>query len=353
MKRSNFSSSSSRCCCWLLFLFILQSCCHSGYSKTSIFGVRKSVSLVSLSKQLELQQQEQQQHDTILETLRGGASSSSSSRKKKKKKRKSSNSRRGSIQGTRTVTGNKRVKGKNKDSDSDSALSEWMTKYRGILPVTRIHITMIVIATVMGVVLGDELMQQWMSLDPARVLYGFELWRPLTAASFLGPPSIGSLMSCYYLFTYGSTLEAAYGTAQHVLFLSVQLLLLSMMGSVFGQPFSGQALITAMLHVLSRSMPFQKVKWLVFTIPYWALPLGFMVSDVLQAQSAAAAVPHVLGMLAGHFYHFHKFIWPNLDRGEDWLNAPDFVVSTLENTSNKKKKKTMTRKKGKGRKLGN
>lgn len=102
-------------------------------------------------------------------------------------------------------------------------------------------------------------------------------------------------------------------------------------------------------------MPHQKVKWLIFDVPYWSLPYGLMASDVLQG-GAGAALPHVLGILSGHFYYFHKFVWPRMG-GEDWLVAPNFLIRRLEGDSSMDVgRKSMenalkNRKKGKGRKL--
>lgn len=243
-----------------------------------------------------------------------------------------------------------------KQDEKPSALDNTMQKYKAILPLTRIYITMVGIATLLGAILGDEAAQVIMGLDPIRTIYGLELWRPITAASFLGPPSIGWLMSAYYLFEYGGSLERVYGTAQHLVFLLGQIGLLSAYSMLFGQPFFGASVITAMLHVLSRSMPHQKVKWLIFTVPYWTLPYGLMASDVLQG-GAAAALPHVLGILSGHFYYFFKFIWPKMG-GEDWLVAPEFLSRRLDpNSANDVGRKSVEnalkkRKKGKGRKLG-
>ena len=129
------------------------------------------------------------------------------------------------------------------------------------------------------------------------------------------------------------------------------------MSAVCGLPFFAGSVITAMLYVLSRAMPRQKVKWLVFTVPYWALPYGLMITDVLQAGNASAAMPHILGILSGHFYHFHRFIWPRMG-GEDWLSAPDFIVQRLDPNARKSETKESlnkalkTRKRGKGKKLG-
>eukprot|EP00591_Stephanopyxis_turris_P004277 CAMPEP_0195519116 /NCGR_PEP_ID=MMETSP0794_2-20130614/14399_1 /TAXON_ID=515487 /ORGANISM="Stephanopyxis turris, Strain CCMP 815" /LENGTH=340 /DNA_ID=CAMNT_0040648223 /DNA_START=203 /DNA_END=1225 /DNA_ORIENTATION=+ len=311
--------------------------------KAPLSGFQSSVPPATLSSSSLL-------NDAILE-LRGGASRGKMPKKKGRMGSLHSNS------SNLSATGKTKVKG-NKGSEQKSAVSDTMQKYKSILPLTRVYITMVGIVTLIGVVLGDEAAQGLLALDPMRVMYGLELWRPFTAATFLGPPSVGWLMSGYYLFEYGSNLESAYGTAQHVLFLLCQIVLLSLLSVLFGQPFFGASVITAMLHVLSRSMPDQKVKWLIFTVPYWSLPLGLMATDVLQAGSPAAALPHVMGILTGHVYFFHKFVWPKMG-GEDWLTAPDFLVRRLDPNSrlameakaaNNALKKS--RKKGSGRKLG-
>lgn len=255
----------------------------------------------------------------------------------------------------KTATGKKKVGAAEKEKKS--AMSDTFSKYKKILPLTRLHITLVGVATLLGLILGEELTQQLLSLDPTRVMYGLELWRPISAAAFLGPPSIGWLMNGYFLFEYGSTLERAYGSAQHLIFLLSQIVMLSILSVLTAQPFFAPSIITAMLHVLSRAMPNQKVKWLVFTVPYWALPYGLMASDVLQAQSPMAALPHILGILSGHFYHFHKFVWPKLG-GDDWLVPPNFIAKRLdpdaraEATKENLSKALKNRKRKKGRKLG-
>lgn len=222
--------------------------------------------------------------------------------------------------------------------------------------MTRIYITCVMFVTLLGTILGEEKGGEILVLDPVRFLYGYEFWRPFTAASYLGPPNIQWLMSAYYLFEYGSNLERVYGTAQHLVFLLTQIVLLSGTSILLGIPFFGDSVITAMLHVVSRATPRQNVKWLIFTVPYWSLPLGLMMGDVLQG-GKVKGLPHILGMLTGHFYYYHKYIWPKMG-GEDWLKAPDFLVDLLEPSSNiadagKKKRESVLkkRKKGKGRKI--
>ena len=149
---------------------------------------------------------------------------------------------------------------------------------------------------------------------------------------------------------------AGHTCGKHVVFLLSQVVCLMVLSTLFGQPFFGQSMITAMLHVLSRATPRQKVKWIVFTVPYWFLPYGLMIGDVLQAQSGMAAIPHLIGIASGHFYQFHKFVWPKKG-GEDWLAAPGFLVRRLDPDAKDSSRESVnkalkSRKKRKGRKLG-
>mmetsp|Transcript_28489 Transcript_28489/g.57342 ORF Transcript_28489/g.57342 Transcript_28489/m.57342 type:complete len:342 (-) Transcript_28489:47-1072(-) len=323
------------------------SCIDTSAARQPI-GMLPSQRTAAFINKRSTQQQQQQSNIENALNVRGGAS------KKKRGGRTASLYSTSKKPSQKTATGKKKVQAAAKEAEKKSAVSDTLTKYKAILPLTRIYITLVGAVTLVGLLLGDELSQGLLALDPIRTMYGLELWRPFTAACFLGPPSIGWLMSAYYLFEYGSSLERAFGTAQHLLFLLIQIGFLSVCSAFFGQPFFAQSVITSMLHVLSRSMPNQKVKWLIFTVPYWTLPYGLMASDVLQAGNAGAALPHVLGILSGHVYYFHKNVWPKLG-GEDWLVPPQFLVNKLEGRSAAKdsiSNALKSRKKGAGRKLG-
>jgi len=287
----------------------------------------------------------------LLYELRGGAS---------KSKRKSSN-KSSSSKNSRTITGSKKIRGSQKNVEKLSIASKnkgLLEKYKAILPMTRLYITSVGIFTLLGAVLGEEGAQEMMALDPIRTIYGLELWRIPSAASYLGKLSVGWLMSAYYLYEYGSAMERIHGTGQHLIFVLLQITMLSVFSMALGVPFFGSSIITSMLHCLSRSVPRQDVKWLIFTVPYWSLPYGLMLADVLQ-QGAMASLPHLMGMLTGHFYYYHKFIWPKMPGGEDWLAAPDWLKRRLEpsgfddqDDGRKQMERVLKkRKKGKGRKL--
>jgi len=320
------------------------------FSSQNVFSAnRKSIASTTLSSSST---------EHLLCELRGGASknkgkkSRTSSLSSLKKSSSSSKNRKRTVTGSTKIGGNKNAE----QLSTGAKVNDSLAQFKAILPLTRIYITSVGIFTLIGAILGEENAQAVLALDPIRTVNGLELWRIFSAASYLGKASVGWLMSAYYLYEYGSNLERVYGTAQHFVFLIVQISMLTVLSMLLGMPFFGSSVITSMLHVMSRSMPRQTVKWLIFTVPYWSLPYGLMLSDVLQ-QGAMASLPHVLGMLTGHFYYYHKFIWPKMG-GEDWLEAPDWLKRRLEpndygDDDGRKKMESVLkkRKKGKGRKL--
>lgn len=318
----------------ILCLLIFVSTCDGAHASNSLFGVviRSTSSMHESSYSPNFLEA---YHSPVLGSildLRGGAS---------KKK-----SRIGSLS-SKTVTGKKKV---GANSDNKKKEFDILKEYKKILPLTRTYLTMVAVSTSLGLILGDERSQTILALDPMRVLFGMEFWRIFTAASCMGQPSMEWIFSVYHIFMYGSKLEMAYGPAQFLVFLLSQLGILSFLSGLLGIPFFTKSLVTSMCHVLSRATPKEQVMWVAFKIPMWSLPIAVMVSDVLQAQSVAAAVPHILGILSGHFYHFHRFVWPKIG-GEDWLVAPDFLVEYMNGYS-ASKKSLKSRKRGKGKKLG-
>ena len=63
-------------------------------------------------------------------------------------------------------------------------------------------------------------------------------------------------------------------------------------------------------------------------IEYWLLPYVNMVIECLQAQSAAGAVPHLIGILTGHVYHFFSVVWPKMG-GRRYLAAPGMLEAVM------------------------
>lgn len=150
----------------------------------------------------------------------------------------------------------------------------------------------------------------------------YQLWRPFTAVSYFGAPSMSMANSIYFLVRYGQTLENEFGTGVHTWFLLVQVAILSLLGWGIGFPFVAQSMISAAVYVCSHLRPMEKMPFQFgLTITSWQLPFAMMGIEMLSQQSAAAAWPHVLGIFSGHCYHFFTKIWPNMG-GKAWLQAP-------------------------------
>ena len=256
----------------------------------------------------------------------------------------------------KTVTGKKKV-GEGKVKKAESPVDDLSSFLKTVPPLTRSYMIAMAAITLIGNMIGEERAHAAFGLNPMRLLFGFEIWRPFTAACFLGAPSMNWVLCVYNLFTYGSTLERAYGKAQFMLFMMIQMFLLTWMSTILGQPFFPLAMITSMLQVLSRTTPNEKVNFFVMKVSYWLLPICNAFADFANAQgNVGALVPHIMGMLSGHFWFFNKVLWPQMQGGEDWLVAPDFLVSIMDGESRGKSKdavnKALKKRKGKGRKLG-
>lgn len=295
--------------------------------------------------------------DTTILDLRGGAK-----RGGNRKARTATLSSKKSSSTATSATGAKKVgaAAAAKKEEKNGSLAGVRRLLEKMQPITRVYLILIMLTTLLGLILGEENAQAALALDPTRLLRGWELWRPLTAATFFGKPTISFVFSIYFINEYGSSLEKSYGSAQFLVFFLTEIVILTVMSALLGQPFFAQSIITSMLHCLSRSSPHQNAKWLVFTVPFWTLPYGLMVTDVLQTQQPMAVIPHVMGILAGHFYFFHKFVWPKKRGGVDWLVPPSGLAKRMDPNAAKKKAfaealaKKMKSKKGrprKGRKL--
>ena len=77
-------------------------------------------------------------------------------------------------------------------------VKEW---YRGTPTITRLHLTLALLLTGLGTLVIDP---SYFVLDPVATVAGLQLWRPFTAAAFLGPPSMSLASNLYFLHQYGA-----------------------------------------------------------------------------------------------------------------------------------------------------
>lgn len=103
----------------------------------------------------------------------------------------------------------------------------------------------------------------------------FEVWRPLTSISYLGPPSMSMANNLYFLIRFGQSLEVEYGSANYAWFMVLQMIWLSMLGFIFNFPYLSQAILSAIIYVNSRLEPMQKM-YVLISIMLFTLKLVFL-----------------------------------------------------------------------------
>ena len=126
--------------------------------------------------------------------------------------------------------------------------------FRSVLPITRSYLFLTLFCTIIHLIGLPA--PKLFALDISKL---YEIWRPLTAISYFGTPSMSMANSLYFLISYGQTLEKEYGPGTHAWFLTVETLLLSLFGYLLSFPFLSQSMISAIVYVCSRLHPMQKM----------------------------------------------------------------------------------------------
>lgn len=123
-----------------------------------------------------------------------------------------------------------------------------------IKPVTRAYTILILLCSLVQMVGLPA--PAWFGVDGSRLL---EVWRPITASAYFGPPSLSLINSLYFLLRYGQVFEATQGSGEYAWFLLVQASILTILGLWLGFPFHGQSMISAIIYLSSREQPMEKM----------------------------------------------------------------------------------------------
>ncbi|CAN0226934.1 unnamed protein product [Ectocarpus sp. 13 AM-2016] len=202
-------------------------------------------------------------------------------------------------------------------------------------PATRAYVLLLMVITAVDVSVGEAIDSgNTFSMDWGRTVKGLELWRPLTSLVYLGPLSMSWLTNVYFLTQHGTRLELVSGTAEQVIFLLVVGSLLLFLGPLIGMPLLSTSMVAAHTYVSARMDPLGAVQFQFLRIPMWTLPFAQMGAAVLQAEgSPLAAIPHFVGILCGHVYHFFTVVHP-LMGAKRRLGAPGWMKRRLDGGDN-------------------
>jgi membrane associated rhomboid family serine protease len=170
--------------------------------------------------------------------------------------------------------------------------------YLGITPIVRGWVTATVVLTLLfavGVLTPELLQFEW-----AASTAGLQLWRPLTAALFVGPLNPQILMRCYYWISYGQELERALGTPSYARAMLTLVALLCYVSKLLAWPFFADALIMSLTMISTRMNPDARVS--LFGIPLKSkyLPFVMIASNYIQQQKPP--VQDAVGVAVGYVW---------------------------------------------------
>jgi hypothetical protein len=147
-----------------------------------------------------------------------------------------------------------------RSSENDSISSFLLNKIKGVPPATRLHLLLSLFCTLVQL-LGLPAAQLF-SLDASRPL---EIWRPITTMTYFGPPSLYMANSLWFMVRYGQAYESEVGSANHLWFLILQTLSLSVFGLVMGYRYQARSLLAAVVYASSQLRPTDKMSVIFFT----------------------------------------------------------------------------------------
>lgn len=167
--------------------------------------------------------------------------------------------------------------------------------------------------------------------EPTLTFKKMQIWRPFTSAIFLGKADMSMASNLYFLVKFGQEMERADGAAQQLTFILFETLILTLIGTLIGFPSFSRSVIAATIYCCSRRKPMDQMEvQFGVKIQFWLLPYVNALVDMLQAQSPAALMPHIVGIFAGHIYYFFAHVVPDMG-GKRYIIPPKaFTQSTTK-----------------------
>ncbi|KAJ1612107.1 transmembrane domain-containing protein [Cryptosporidium canis] len=191
---------------------------------------------------------------------------------------------------------------------NDSSPQGW---YKNLPPITRSFLTLTFVLTLM--VTFGMLNPWYIIFDWGYILNKAQVWRFLTSFFFVGPFSLGWVMSQWMFTSFSSKLErsGAVGTSSgsYLYFILVLMVSVNLIGTAFeyptGRRVGGSSLIFGIIYYWSKKFPTSLVSIWGFTLQAYQLPYALLFLDVLTGNSL---IDDLIGLLAGHTYYYLRDI---------------------------------------------
>jgi len=180
-----------------------------------------------------------------------------------------------------------------------SVVEKVQRAYMGVPTFTRVWLSFILALASLNQV--GILEPEVLALDATATIKGLQLWRPLSAASFLGGLGPQLLQKCYYLIQFGNQLERTLGLAEFARVVFSCAALLSIASSTLSWQFIGDGLIMAITVLTCQQNPTQQVNLYGLQIPCAYLPFAQLCMSYLFTQQIPWT--DIVGALLGYLQY--------------------------------------------------
>ena len=114
------------------------------------------------------------------------------------------------------------------------------------------------------------LQPEQVAVDAHAIVKQLQIWRPVTAASFLGGLGPQLIQKLYYLISYGRQLEATLGLGEYLRVLASLAAALTFLFHVLGWQFTADGMIMGITVLCAQQMPDAQISLYGLNIPYAA-----------------------------------------------------------------------------------
>jgi len=184
--------------------------------------------------------------------------------------------------------------------DGASIVQKAQNAYFGVPLATRSWLSLIIACA--GLNQAGILPPEALAIDAQATVGRLQLWRPLTAASFMGGLGMQLVQKLYYMVQFGSGLERTLGVGEYLRILASCTAALCIVCNILGWQFMGDGLIMAITVLTCMQTPDAQMSLYMLTIPCSYFPFAQLCMSYLFTQQ----IPwqDIVGALVGYL-HYH------------------------------------------------
>lgn len=154
--------------------------------------------------------------------------------------------------------------------------------YVGVPLVTRSWLSLVLALAALSQ--AGIVKEEFLAVDAAAIAKGWQWWRPLTAAAFIGGVGPQLLQKGYYLVSFGADLERQLKLGEFLRVVVSCVAVLTLLAHMLGWPFVADGIIMAVTVLTCLQNPDQQISMYGLRIPYQYLPYAQLAMSYMFTQ---------------------------------------------------------------------